>query len=200
MYRALTWLALEQGVSLDDPDGLGHLAGAVQLRPVSMQGEAVEVAGTRVGPELRETRVDNNVSNVSQPSPRAGSSGGTATQLRQFRDGPQEWGERLGQRQRNCNDRSRHRHRGTAGCRAQGLPDRVRQGSARPVVVARCGSEERSQTWRPCLRKSRPGTPSIPPVTPSPLRPAADAWQLDTTCLDVHEVVNAILQRVNDDR
>ena len=68
MYRAVTWLALEQGVSPEDSAGLGRLTEDVEVRPVSLDGSAVEVSGRRVGPELREPRVDSNVSNVSRHS------------------------------------------------------------------------------------------------------------------------------------
>ena len=68
MYRAVTWLALEKGVSPEDASGLGSLAESVRVQPVSMDGESVEVAGRSVGPELRESRVDRNVSNVSRHS------------------------------------------------------------------------------------------------------------------------------------
>ena len=66
MYRAVTWLALEREVSPDDADGLGRLAKAVKVQPISQTGDAVEVAGCRLGHDLREPRVDSNVSSVSR--------------------------------------------------------------------------------------------------------------------------------------
>ena len=71
MYRAITWLALERGVSPEDPFDLGllavdnpiRLADGVSSDDVS---RPVETGGVLLGPELYESRVDNNVSNVSK--------------------------------------------------------------------------------------------------------------------------------------
>ena len=71
MYRAITWLALERGVSPEDPFDLGllavdnpiRLADGVSSDDVS---RPVETGGLLLGPELYESRVDNNVSNVSK--------------------------------------------------------------------------------------------------------------------------------------
>ncbi len=197
MYRAVTWLALEQGVSPDDSAGLGELAAAVQLRPVSMQGEAVEVAGARVGPELRESRVDNNVSNVSRhPAVR----------------------EALVEQQRNYADSVTGAGNGSIpggnGIVMIGrdigtvvLPDAGLKvyltASARERAARRCREMQgRGQAAdiekvlgeieaRDAIDSSRDA---------SPLRPATDAWQLDTTCLEIDEVVRAILLRVNGGR
>ena len=197
MYRAVTWLALERGVSPGDAEGLGQLTAAVQLRPVSMQGEAVEAAGTRVGPELRENRVDNNVSNVSRhPSVR----------------------EALVEQQRNYADSVTGRENGSIpggnGIVMIGrdigtvvLPDAELKvyltASATERAARRCREmQERGQEAdvaevladieaRDTIDSSRDS---------SPLRPAADAWQLDTTCLEIDEVVSAILQRVTEGR
>lgn len=71
MYRAITWLALERGISPEDPFDLGllavnnpiRLADGVSSDDVS---RPVETGGVLLGPELYESRVDNNVSNVSK--------------------------------------------------------------------------------------------------------------------------------------
>ena len=71
MYRAITWLALEQGVSPEDAFGLGLLATS---NPISLVdgvssddvSRPVEAAGHLLGPELYHPQVDNNVSNVSK--------------------------------------------------------------------------------------------------------------------------------------
>ncbi len=71
MYRAITWLALERGVSPEDAIELGLLATS---NPISLADgvssddvtRPVEAAGSLLGPELYEPRVDNNVSNVSK--------------------------------------------------------------------------------------------------------------------------------------
>lgn len=197
MYRAVTWLALEQGVSPDDAEGLGRLAGAVQLRPVSMQGEAVEVAGTLVGPELRENRVDNNVSNVSRhPAVR----------------------EALVEQQRNYADSVTKNGKGSIpggnGIVMIGrdigtvvLPDAELKvyltASAGERAARRC-REMQGQGQDADLANVLAGIEARDAIDSSrdssPLRPATDAWQLDTTCLEIDEVVSAILQRVTESR
>jgi cytidylate kinase len=63
MYRALTWLALERKVSLDDGAALGDLA---RREPVSFQGDHVAIAGEDVTEEIREPRIDRVVSSVAR--------------------------------------------------------------------------------------------------------------------------------------
>jgi cytidylate kinase len=64
MYRALTWLALEQGADLDDEDVLGALARA---HPVSFeQGQHVLIDDRDVTSEIREPRIDQVVSSVAR--------------------------------------------------------------------------------------------------------------------------------------
>lgn len=68
MYRAITWLAVKQGISVDDQAALGDLA---EAHPVTLEGESsdqVRLAGHLVGPELREPQVNGLVSLVSQVS------------------------------------------------------------------------------------------------------------------------------------
>lgn len=64
MYRALTWLALEQGQSLEDGPGLGALAAR---EPVSLEaGGTVAIGGTDVTSAIRETRIDRAVPVVAR--------------------------------------------------------------------------------------------------------------------------------------
>ena len=199
MYRALTWLALEQGISPNDGDGLGTLAGAVRLRPDSMQGESVEVEGTRVGPELREPRVDSNVSNVSRHSEVRKA---LVERQREYAKSVTNRGNGMGQWRTGSGIVMVGRDIGTvvlpdaelkvflnasAGERASRRCREMRQrGQAADLAEVLSEIEARDS-----IDSSRDA---------SPLRPAEDAWQLDTTCLDVDEVVSAILQRVNDVR
>lgn len=63
MYRALTWLALEEGVSLDDGEALGGLA----LRePVSFDGERVLIGRQDVTEAIRLPRIDRVVSSLAR--------------------------------------------------------------------------------------------------------------------------------------
>ncbi len=63
MYRAVTWLALERDVPLEDEAELAALASA---NPVSFDDGRVAIAGRDVTGEIRETRVDGAVSAVSR--------------------------------------------------------------------------------------------------------------------------------------
>jgi cytidylate kinase len=64
MYRALTWLALEHGIDLDDADALGALARA---NPISFDdGQRVVIDGRDVSSEIREPRIDRVVSSVAR--------------------------------------------------------------------------------------------------------------------------------------
>ena len=69
MYRAITWLALKKGIPVDDPDSLEELARANPLEMVGDDSNRVSVAGHTLGPELRDSSVDGNVSAVSTASP-----------------------------------------------------------------------------------------------------------------------------------
>jgi CMP/dCMP kinase len=64
MYRALTWLALRDGVELDDGDLLGALATehAVSFGP----NGAVEIADTDVTGAIREAEIDRAVPTVAR--------------------------------------------------------------------------------------------------------------------------------------
>jgi cytidylate kinase len=64
MYRALTWLALQNGLDLDDAEALGALA---REHPVSFeQGQHVLIDDRDVTNEIREPRIDQVVSSVAR--------------------------------------------------------------------------------------------------------------------------------------
>ena len=63
MYRALTWLALEEGISLVDGDALGELA---RREPVSFEGERVFIHDEDVSEAIRLPRIDRVVSSVAR--------------------------------------------------------------------------------------------------------------------------------------
>jgi CMP/dCMP kinase len=65
MYRALTWLALDEGVSLDDGAALGELA---RRRPVSFEDDRVFIHDEDVTEEIRLPRIDRVVSSVARHS------------------------------------------------------------------------------------------------------------------------------------
>lgn len=63
MYRALTWLALEDDVDLDDGPALEALAVA---SPVTFEGDRVLVRGSDVTEAIRAPRIDRVVSTVAR--------------------------------------------------------------------------------------------------------------------------------------
>ena len=69
MYRAVTWLALNKGVAIGDETLLGSLAHDNPIELVEDNSEQVSVAGNILGLELREANVDQNVSIISKAGP-----------------------------------------------------------------------------------------------------------------------------------
>jgi CMP/dCMP kinase len=63
MYRALTWLALQEGVDVEDGPGLGSLAEAA---PIYFDGERVLIRGQDVTEEIRQAEIDRIVSAVAR--------------------------------------------------------------------------------------------------------------------------------------
>ena len=63
MYRAVTWLALERGLDLEDEGALAELAGE---NPVTFEGERVLAGGEDVTASIRTPEVDRIVSTVAR--------------------------------------------------------------------------------------------------------------------------------------
>ena len=64
MYRALTWLAMQRALDLGDAEGLAQLA---REQPVRFAGgERIWIAGTDVTSSIRDTRVDRMVPVVAR--------------------------------------------------------------------------------------------------------------------------------------
>jgi CMP/dCMP kinase len=63
MYRALTWLALERGVELEDEAALAALA---RDHPIAFEGHGVWIGGDDVTVAIRGARIDRVVSNVAR--------------------------------------------------------------------------------------------------------------------------------------
>ena len=68
MYRAITWLALKEKVSVEDEEGLGKLARGCTMRLTGTEGSGILLNGIQVGPELRAPDVDDHVSLVARVS------------------------------------------------------------------------------------------------------------------------------------
>jgi len=64
MYRALTWLAMREGLPLGEPDVLGELA---RRNPVAFdESGRVSIAGADVTAAIRQARIDRMVSVVAR--------------------------------------------------------------------------------------------------------------------------------------
>ena len=63
MYRALTWLALEDGIDLEDGPALGRLA---EDNPITFEADRVMVRDRDVTTEIRGPRIDRVVSTVAR--------------------------------------------------------------------------------------------------------------------------------------
>ncbi|MDE2842310.1 MAG: (d)CMP kinase [Chloroflexota bacterium] len=68
MYRAVTWLALNEGVSMEDETALGELASGSAMRPGDRADNGLLLGDRMLGPELRTAEVDQHVSLVARVS------------------------------------------------------------------------------------------------------------------------------------
>lgn len=66
MYRALTWLALERGVDLNDAESLTQLAREYEAE---IEGERIWIAGSDVTESIRTAEIDRVVSSVARHQP-----------------------------------------------------------------------------------------------------------------------------------
>jgi len=167
MYRALTWLAMKRGLDLSDAPGLAKLA---QENPVLFSDDdRVWIAGTDVTSSIRETRVDRMVPVVARHHA--------------VRDVMRDRQRQLG---RDGNVVIEGRDIGT-----------VVAPNAEVKVFLVADREERAKR----RVAERPGIGADALATDLRLRdesdaarmqPAADATEIDTTNLEVDDVVNRI--------
>ena len=194
MYRVVTLLALERGISPEDTDALGELAGFVQVKPVSKDGGSVEVDGRLFGLELREPRIDNNVSNVSRhPVVRRA----------------------LVEQQRNyaatvVHGQDELRPPGAASgivMIGRDIGTVVLPDAGLKVFLTASAEQRARRRWREMRERGQEGELATvlseieardlidSSRDDSPLRPPADAWVLDTSELSIDEAVEAILRQ-----
>lgn len=62
MYRAVTWAALENGIALDDEQGLAELARTIELK---FEGDTVFVNGRDVSAEIRRPEVTRKIKSIA---------------------------------------------------------------------------------------------------------------------------------------
>jgi cytidylate kinase len=166
MYRALTWLALQKGIDLNDGAALGELA---EISAISFEGDRVLVAGKDVTDAIREPEIDRVVSSVARhPEVRA-----------VLRDRQRELAQ-------HGDAVIEGRDIGTVVCpnadvKVYLVADAAERVRRRTVDRPEIGAEALATDLR--LRDERDA---------AQMQPAEDARRIDTTELDVDDVVDAI--------
>ena len=182
MYRAITWLALKNATPIEDEAALAALASETQIMLDGSNSDRVLVDGISVGPELRDAEVDRHVSLVSRvPSVRR------ALVMQQRRMASEGQIVMVG------------RDIGTVV-----LP------KADLKIYITASSEERARRrwkefqtqgretdYQSVLNETKARDDLDSQRDDSPLKPAEDAWVLDTDGLTGDQVVDLIVQRVN---
>ena len=180
MYRAVTWLALHKGISVDDTTSLGDLARANPMGLVADDDTKIVVAGLTLGPELREPSVDSNVSAVSK-----------ATPVRQ---------ELVAQQRKTATEGKIVMIGRDIGTVVLPNADLKIYLTASPEVRAQRRWQEmknrgESVELETVLKDTVNRDKTDSSREDSPLRPANDAWQLNTDGLNIPEVVQKIIDR-----
>jgi cytidylate kinase len=170
MYRALTQLALDDGIALDDGAALGDLA---RREPVSFEGDRVFIRGQDVTEEIRQPRIDRVVSSVARH--------------RDVREVMRERQRELGYEGDAVIE---GRDIGTVVCpnadvKVYLVADAVERARRRTADRPEIGKEALATDLR--LRDERDA---------AQMQPAADAQEIDTTELSIDEVVDRIEQLV----
>ena len=180
MYRGLAWLALRQGLALSDDHGLGELARTSTLRP-TRDGDGLSIDGRLLTQELRTAEVEAGASRVAQ-----------IPEVRQA----------LVEQQRAI------AHEGSIVMVGRDIGTVVAPKADLKVFLS-ASPTERAQ--RRFLQKSGEGmSADFGQVladleerdardiqrSDSPLRPAEDAYQLDTDGIDPQQVVERVLHRL----
>ena len=172
MYRALTWLALERGVGLDDGGALGALA---EASPITFDADHVSIDGEDVTAAIREPDIDRAVSSVARHP---------------------EVREVMRDRQRELADQGdaviEGRDIGTVVCphadvKVYLVADAAERARRRVSERPEIGAEALATDLR--LRDERDA---------AQMQPAADARTIDTTDLDIEGVVDSIERLVHE--
>jgi cytidylate kinase len=170
MYRALTRLALDAGVPLEDGSALGDLA---RREPVSFDGDRVFIQGQDVTEEIRQPTIDRVVSSVARH---------------------REVREVMRERQRELGSHGdaviEGRDIGTVVCpdadvKVYLVADAAERARRRTADRPEIGEEALATDLR--LRDERDA---------AQMEPAPDAQEIDTTDLSIDEVVDRIEQLV----
>jgi cytidylate kinase len=183
MYRAITWLALQHSASLDDEAALGKLAEDYPVRLQGQSGDAVVVGDYQVGPELRESGVNSQVSLVSRVS------AVRRALVRQQRELALEGhivmvGRDIGTVVLPDADLKVYLSASAESRAARRWHEMINQGQS--AEFQQVLAETRARDEIDSLRAD------------SPLTPAADAFLSDTENLTVEQVIQRILERIRE--
>jgi cytidylate kinase len=173
MYRALTWLALERGVGLDDGDALGALA---ESSSITFDADRVSIDGEAVTEAIRQPEIDRLVSSVARHP-------GVREVMRDRQRELAEQGDAV----------IEGRDIGTVVCpnadvKVYLVADAAERARRRTADRPEIGAEALATDLR--LRDRRDA---------AQMQPAPDAQTIDTTYLDMDEVVDSI-ERLVDER
>jgi cytidylate kinase len=172
MYRALTWLALERGVGLDQGGALGTLA---EASPITFEADHVSINGQDVTEAIRRPDIDRVVSSVARHP---------------------EVREVMRDRQRELAEHGdaviEGRDIGTVVCphadvKVYLVADADERARRRVAERPEIGAEALATDLR--LRDERDA---------AQMQPAADAQTIDTTELDIEGVVDSIERLVRE--
>jgi CMP/dCMP kinase len=166
MYRALTWLALQKGIDLNDGAALGELA---EISAISFEGDRVLAAGEDVTDAIRQPEIDRVVSSVARHAEVRAVMRDRQRELAQHGDAVIEG-----------------RDIGTVVCpnadvKVYLVADAAERARRRTADRPEIGADALAIDLR--LRDERDA---------AQMQPAEDARRIDTTELDVDDVVDAI--------
>ena len=182
MYRAITWLAINSKIRIEDAAALDRLAAENPVRITSPEGDQVDIGGHRLGDDLRAAEVTNQVSLVSQIS------GVRKAMVAQQRDLAV-----------NGNIVMVGRDIGTVV-----LPD-----SELKIYLTASAQNRAQRRWQELrdrgherafelvLQETEDRDRLDSQRQDSPLKPAEDSWVVDTSDLEIDEVVELLLTRAN---
>lgn len=182
MYRAITWLALKNSTPIVDEVALGTLADETPIMLDGSNSDWVLVDGISVGPELREAEVDRHVSLISRVS---------------------------SVRSALVSQQRRMASEGRIIVVGRDIGTVVLPNADLKIYITASSEERARRRWKEfqaqgretdyqsVLNETRARDDVDTQRDDSPLKPAEDAWVLDTDGLTGDEVVDLIVQRVN---
>lgn len=180
MYRAITWLAIKSNIPTGDEAALETLAKQNPIRITSPEGDRVEIAGHNLGACLRTAEVTSQVSLVSQAS---GVRRALVAQQRALAGS------------------------GRIVMVGRDIGTVVLPGSELKIYLTASAQNRARRRWQELLDRGQDREFSLvlneteerdrldSQREDSPLKPAEDAWVVDTSDLDAEQVVQLILAR-----